>query len=128
MDDMSKRRRIATRVELPDVVGRVRPHHRHQPLDRLQHAGDAAERQGRGAEADDLAILGPVEAPHDLDRIGGRIRIVEIGIQLVERRAQRRVTVGGDSNRSRHQWLSRHYGIGAVAFRRSRGEGGPAAP
>ena len=61
------------------------------PLDRLQHARDAAERERRRAEPDDFAIVGAREPPDDLNRIGRRIGVVEVRVQPVERRLQRRV-------------------------------------
>ena len=42
-----------------------------------------------GAEADDFAIVGPFEPPHDLDRIGGRIRVVEALVETIELGFQR---------------------------------------
>ena len=71
-------------LERPHVRGGARPDDREQPLDRLQHARDAAERERRRAEADDFAIVGALEAPDDVNRIGGRIWVVEIGVQPIE--------------------------------------------
>jgi len=63
-----------------------RAHDLEQPLDRLHDARDSPERERRRAKADHFAIVGPREPPHDLNRIGGRIGIVEIGIQPIQRR------------------------------------------
>ena len=54
----------------------------------LQHAGDSAEREAGGAEADDLPILRVAVAADDVDRIGRRIRVIERAIETLERRAQ----------------------------------------
>ena len=68
---------VAARIEAPDVGGRRGAHRPPAPLDRLQHARHAAERQRRRAEPDDLAIVGALEPPDDLNRIGRRIGVVE---------------------------------------------------
>ena len=49
---------FARGIEVAHEARRMRAHHREQRLDRLQHAGNAAEREPCGTEADDLAILG----------------------------------------------------------------------
>ena len=81
------------RIEPAHVRRPAVAHDREQPFDRLQHARHAAEGERRRAEADDLAIVRPLEPPDDLNRIGRRIRIVEARVQAVERRLQS-VTVG----------------------------------
>ena len=88
VDEAGKRRRLAPRVEPADVVGRAIARDRNEPLDRLQDARDAAERQRGRAEADDFTIVGPLEATDDLDRVGSRVRAVEVSVQLVERELQ----------------------------------------
>ena len=75
-------------IERANVGRRPRPHERQQPLDRLQHARDAAERQRRRAEPDDLAVVGARVAPDDLNRIGRRVRSVEAGVETVEGEAE----------------------------------------
>jgi len=81
---------VARRIECPDVIGRSIAHDREQPLDRTQDACDTSEGERRRTEADHLAILGPVEAPDYLDRIGRRIRVIEVGVKAVERGFERR--------------------------------------
>jgi hypothetical protein len=71
MDQIGERWSVAARIEAPDVVGGPRAHHRQQPVDRLQDAGDTPERQRARAEPDDLAIVRPIESPDDLNGIGG---------------------------------------------------------
>jgi len=89
--EVTKARGVAARIERADRARRLRTHGREQALDRLQHAADAAEREGRGAEADDFAIVRAIVAADDLNRIGGRIGIVEVAVQPIERRFE-----GGD--------------------------------
>ena len=55
-----------------------------QRLNRVQHARDAAERQGGGAEPDDLLIRRSGIAPDDLDRIRGGILAVVILIKPLQ--------------------------------------------
>ena len=88
VDDAGERRAVAARIEAPDVGGRRRPDHRQHPLDRLQHARHAPERERRRDEADDLAVVVALEAPDDLNRIGRRIGMVEVGVEPVEDRFQ----------------------------------------
>jgi hypothetical protein len=57
-------------------------------LDRLQHARHASERQRAGDEPDDLTIVVALEPPDDVNRIGRRIRVVEVRVKLVEDRFQ----------------------------------------
>src|SRR5262245_20736544 len=75
--EAGKPRGVAPWIERADVCGSAVAHDRDQPLDRLQDARDVAERQRRSAETYDLAVVAPIEPPHDLNRIGGRIWIVE---------------------------------------------------
>jgi len=84
MDDAGKRRTVAGGIEPAHICGGRRPHHRQHSLDRLQHAGDASEREGGGNEPDDLPIVVSSKSPDNLDRIGRGISVVEIGVQLVE--------------------------------------------
>ena len=88
MDDAGKGRRVAARIETTDVGGRRRTDHRQHPLDRLQHARHASERQRGGDEPDDLTIVVALEPPDDVNRIGRRIRVVEVRVKLVENRLQ----------------------------------------
>ena len=71
---------------------------RQQPLDRLQDARHPAEGERRRAEADDLAIVGPLVAPDDLNRIGRRIGIVELGVEPVQGTFQQLVIESRGSN------------------------------
>ena len=89
VDQSGERRPIPARIEAAYVGRRMRTHDREETLNRLEHAGDAPERQRTGAEADDFAIVGPFEPPHDLDRIGGRIRVVEALVETIELGFQR---------------------------------------
>jgi len=82
--DAGKRRGIAPRIEAPHVGGRLRPDHRKDPLDGLYDARHPAERERRGDEADDLAIVVSAVAPDDLDRIGGGIGDVEAVVEAVQ--------------------------------------------
>jgi hypothetical protein len=84
VDDRIDVRSIATRVEAPDEAGRVRAHGRQQRLDGVQDARDAAKRECRGAEPDNLAVVRRREAPDDMNRIGGRVDVIERSIQIVE--------------------------------------------
>ena len=88
MDDIGERGAVTMGIEAAHVGRRLAAHHRQHALDRLQHARDAPERQRRGAEADDLAILRRLPPADNLDRIGRRIRIVEALVQPIERRLQ----------------------------------------
>ena len=56
MDQRLEPRPLSRRIEAAHELRRMRTHHRQQRLDRLQHAGHAAKRERRGAEADDLAV------------------------------------------------------------------------
>jgi len=88
VDDAGKRRTVAVRVEAPHVGRRRGPHHREHALDRLQHTRHAPERERGGDERDDLPIVVSREAPDDLNGIGGRIGVVELGIEPVQLRFQ----------------------------------------
>ena len=84
VDDAGKRRAVAARIEPAHIGGGRRPDHGQHPLDRLQHAGHAPERERGGDEPDDLPVVVSSKPPDDLDRVGRGIRVVEIGVQLVE--------------------------------------------
>jgi len=84
MHDAGKRRPLACGIEPADVCRRPRTHDGEHALDRLQHAHHAAEGERRGNEADDLAIVGPLEPPHDLNGIGRGVRVVELGVEPIE--------------------------------------------
>jgi len=88
MDDARERRRVAPGIEAPDVGGRRWAHDRQHALDRLQDARNAPERQRTRDEPDDLAIVVALEPPDDVNRIGRRIRVVEVRVELVEDRLQ----------------------------------------
>jgi len=87
--DGFERRLLAPRIESPDVLGRARTRDRQHAFDRLNDTGDAAERERCGNESYDLTIVRSREPPHDLNGIGGRIGIVEAGVETVQRRPQR---------------------------------------
>ena len=55
-----------------------------QRLDRLDHAGHAAERQRRRAESDHLAIVAIGISTDDVNRIGRRIDVIEGAIEVVQ--------------------------------------------
>ncbi len=69
----------------PHVLGRARPHDGEQRVDGVEHAGDAAERQRRGAEAGDFPIARIGEGPDAVDRIARRVLAVVVAIETVER-------------------------------------------
>ena len=84
---------FARGVEVAHEAGRMRAHHREQRLDRLQHAGHAAEGEPCRTEADDLAILWRAETPDDVDWIGGRRHMVEGLVEAVESLGGRHVMI-----------------------------------
>jgi len=84
MSDAGKLRRMPTWLERANVRRRFGPHNRQEPFDRLQHVGDPAERQRRRAKTDHFAILSPLIAANDLNRIGRRLGIVEGRVQRIE--------------------------------------------
>jgi hypothetical protein len=88
LDDAGERRAVAARIEPSHVRRRRGPHHRQHPLDRLQHARHATERQRRRDEPDDFAVVVSLETPDDLYRIGRRIGVVEIGVEPIQHRFQ----------------------------------------
>jgi len=88
MDDGGEGRTIAARIELPHVRRRLRSHDREHALDRLQHAQHATERERPGDESDHLAVVVFRETADDLYRIGGRVGMVELGVQPIEHRFQ----------------------------------------
>ena len=75
---------ITPGIESSNVLGRPRPHHRQQRLDRLEHARDAPERQACGAETNYLAIVRFPVAPDDMNWIGGGSATVEGPVQTLE--------------------------------------------
>ena len=85
MNERLQGRRLTARLELAHERGRRRSHDGKQPLNRLQDAGHAAERQRCGAEPHDLPVRRMGIAPDDLDRIGRGVRGVERRVESVER-------------------------------------------
>jgi len=86
-------RSIPPRIEPSDEVGRtVAPvsEHGHEPFDRLEDARHAAEGERRRAERHHFPIVGARVPPHDLNGIGGRVRVVVVGVQPIERGLERR--------------------------------------
>jgi len=77
---------VPPRIEPAHVVGRVRSGNREDALDRLQHAGDASERERRGDEADDFAIRRRRETADDLNRVRGGIGIIEFAVEPIQNR------------------------------------------
>jgi hypothetical protein len=88
VDDRFELAGFAPGVEPANVPSGLGAHHGQHPLDRLQHARDPAERERRGRESHHLAIVRAHESPDYLNGIGGGIRIVEAGIEAVERGPQ----------------------------------------
>ena len=82
--------RCRGRLELADKRGRLRAHDREQRFDRLEHAGDTSEGERGRAEADDFAIVRRRVAPDDVDRIGGRVDVIEGSIEIFEPRTEHR--------------------------------------
>src|SRR5262245_17246644 len=72
------------RIEIADEPGWMRAHHGEQRLNGLQHAGDTAEGEPRGAEPDDLAIVWCCKSPNNMNGVGGRRHMVEGLVQAVE--------------------------------------------
>jgi len=99
MDDGIDRCSIACWVEAPHEPRRMRTHGREERLDRVQHARDAAERQRRSAEPDDLAVLRRRVAPDDVNRIGRRVDVVERAVQIVQ--TYRKLALGTPNPESR---------------------------
>ena len=85
MDHVGEGGAVTMRIEAPDEGGRLVAHQPDHALNRLQDARDSPERQGRCAEADDLAIRRRIPPADNLDRIGRRIRKVEALVQAIER-------------------------------------------
>jgi len=79
-----ERRRVSGGLEPADIFGRTLAHDREQPLDRLQHARDAAERERRRTERHHFHIVGPRVAPHDLNRVGRGVFGIEAVVQPIE--------------------------------------------
>jgi len=89
VDDAVERRGVAAGVEAAEIGGRLGTHHREDALDRLQHAQHAAEGERSRHETDDLAVVVLRVAPDDLNRVGRRVGIVEVGIKPIEYRFQK---------------------------------------
>ena len=90
MHERIERCAMTCRIERPDKRRRPRPHHRQQRFNGLEHAGDTAERQRGGAEADDLAVVRRRVAPDDVNRIGGGVYVIERPVEIVEPWLERR--------------------------------------
>ncbi len=69
--------RLAWRLERSNIRGRRGSHHGEESLDRLQHAGHAAECQRSGAEAGDFTIGRMLETPHKMNGVCRGIDAVE---------------------------------------------------
>jgi hypothetical protein len=79
---------IAARIELLNVRRRAIAHHAQHTLDRLQDARHPPEGEGGRHESDHFTVVGPRVSPDDLDGIGRRIGIVEVGVKPVQDRPQ----------------------------------------
>jgi hypothetical protein len=79
---------IALWVEGSDEGRWLRPHRGEERFDRVQYAGDAAKRERRGAESDDLAVLRRPVASDDVNWIGRRINVIECPVQILETRGE----------------------------------------
>ncbi len=71
-------------IERPDEGRWTGPHDREQRFDRLEDAGHTAERERRGAERDDLAIVRRRVAPDDVDGISRGGDVVKRAIEVFE--------------------------------------------
>ena len=103
MTEAAEGRGLAPRIETAYVIGRLTLHERDEPLDRLEHARDAAERQRRRAESNDLTVRGLSPPAHDLNRIGRRVWIVEALVQSIERGPQLAALESAIGNRQDHR-------------------------
>ena len=83
-------------IEAANVSGWTRPHDSEQRGDRIDDAGDAAERERGGAEAGDFPIRRIRVRPHEMHRIGGGFLAVVIVIERIE---TNRKFKGGSSRR-----------------------------
>jgi len=93
VDDRIDRCSIACRVEAPHEPRRMRAHGREERLDRVQDARDAAKRERRSAEPDDLAVLRRRVAPDDVNRIGCGVDVIERAVKIVEARRERALRI-----------------------------------
>jgi len=84
VNDAGERHAVACGAEALNERGRRGAEHLEDALDRLHHAGDAAERQGRGHEPDHLAVRRRREAADHLDRIGRRVDAVVRPVEPLE--------------------------------------------
>ena len=88
VDEVGERRGVLARREIADERRRMRPEHVEHARDRRFHAGDASEREARGAERDDLAIRRIVVSRQELHGILRRVGDVERLVEFVEARLQ----------------------------------------
>ena len=88
VDDRIDRCSIACRIEAPHEPRRMRAHRCEERLDRVQDARDAAKRERRSAEPDDLAVLRRRVAPDDVNRIGRRVDVVKRPVEIFETQGQ----------------------------------------
>ena len=89
MNHVFERPTVAPRLEMPDVLSRLAAGDRQHAFNRLEDAGHPSKRQRRGDESYDLPVVASWESPDDLNGVGGRIRIVEFGVQAIQGRFQR---------------------------------------
>ena len=82
------------RIERSDEGRWMRPHDGEERFDRLEDAGHPAERERRGAERDDLAIVWRHIAPDNVHGIGSGVDVIEGSIEVVEPRTESRPTSG----------------------------------
>jgi penicillin amidase len=84
VDDPAERPAIPAWLEAPDIRGRLGARDCEHALDGLQDAADAPESQRRCDEPDDFPVVRARESADDLNRIGGGVGIVEVGVEAIE--------------------------------------------
>ncbi len=109
MDERRQRRPVNGWVEAANECRGPRAHHLQQRFDRLQHAGDTAERERRRAEADDLPVVARGVPPHDVNGIERGIDVVERAVDGIEpllQPARQNAVIGTPSRHSGHELAS----------------------
>ena len=74
--------------KVTDIPRRGVTHDPEKALYRLEHARHAAEGERRGAEAHDFAIVRALEPSNKLNRVRGRIWVIEPCIETIKSRLE----------------------------------------